>query len=241
MRLFRTALSVLTWCPLPKSFSPSQKELEHCADAFPLVGLLTGMILFWLSRGLLMIFPPIAAAALLVPAFELVSKGFHLDGLSDTFDGFLSSRSKERILEIMHDSRAGSMGVFAVVSVLIARFACLCSLSAETLPAACLLAPGFGRSAMVLTLCLGNYARKEGLAEVFFHCRPWFGAVLGLAVCGGLEFMLRGTLTATGAMLVFVPLLHFWCRSKIGGETGDTLGACEELSETLALLMFTLA
>ena len=241
MRIFRAALSMLTCLPVGRNFTPSDDEIARTPFCFPLIGLLAGLLLAGIGAGLQRVFPPIICAALLTFLSELPTRAFHLDGLADTADGFLSSRPKERILEIMHDSRIGTMGVLAIMFWVLVKFAAFRVLPQELIPAALLLMSLNGRCVMVYHLACCRYARDSGLGQLVFRSRP-YGAVLLSLICSfGLAWAIlpKPGLIVPGAMLLFGVLWSFYTRWKIGGGTGDTLGAAEELAELATLLVLT--
>jgi adenosylcobinamide-GDP ribazoletransferase len=166
----------------------------------------------------------------------------HLDGLSDTADGFLSSRTRERILEIMKDSHTGAMGVIAIVCLLLVKFAVLASLPAETLWPAVLLMPLAGRCAIVLQIALLPYARPSGLGNIFYRRSSWLAAFLAvgiLAVVAGGLVGPRG-LIVWAACLVVALAFSAYAYRKIGGATGDTFGAVCEIVEVVPALVLAL-
>lgn len=239
MSPFFAALGFLSILPLPARWRGGEAELARCLPWFPAVGLLIGGAATCLGAALGWLLPPQPAAALVVIAMFWISGGLHLDGLADTADGFFSARSRERMLEIMRDSRTGPMGVIAVVSVLIVKVAALASLPAHQRWTALLLAPLAGRTALVLLMAMLPYARSGGLATIFIKQRSRPAALLAimvLSIIGALAAGLAGMMTAV-ATLAVVAAFAVQCRRKIGGLTGDTLGAACELAETAALLV----
>ena len=241
MRIFRAALSMLTCLPAGRNFIPTDEEIRRTVFCFPLIGLLIGLLLAGIGTGLQRIFPPVVCAALLTFLSELPTRAFHLDGLADTADGFLSSRSRERILEIMHDSRIGTMGVLAIVFWGLVKFAAFSVLPGKMIPAALLLTALNGRCVMVYHLMCCRYARSSGLGRLVFERRPTGALVLSLLCTAGLTWALLPPtgLLLPGIMLVFGVLWSLYTRQKIGGGTGDTLGAAEELAELVTLVTLT--
>ena len=235
---FLAAIRFLTILPVPGTWGRGEADLAGCVPFFPLVGLLLGAIAAALAWGLSHATTPWLTSALLIVAMLGFSGGLHLDGLSDTADGFLSSRPRERILEIMKDSHIGAMGVMAVVCVLLVKFAALASLRPEILWPTALLMPLAGRCAMVLHMAILPYVRENGLGTLFCKRRPhitaaWAAALLvlvGAAVLG-----LAG-LVATATSLLVTLLLAIYNHRKIGGSTGDTFGAACELIELVPAL-----
>ena len=240
MRTILAALSFLSILPVG-NFLPTEDEMRRMTDFYPAAGLVLGALLWGAGLVFCRYFPPLAAAALLTFFSEALTKGFHLDGLADTADAFLSGRSRERKLEIMHDSRIGTMGVGAIVCCLGLKFACFASLPFALMPAAGGLMMVSGRWGMVCHIAMSRYAREDGLGRICFERKPFFGVVSGLALTAavGVLFFAPKAL----AVLGLFPVMFGWSRLTrrvIGGATGDTIGCAEELSEVLTLLMLLL-
>ena len=172
-------------------------------------------------------------------ALLVLTGGFHLDGLADTADGFMSSRPRERILEIMKDSRTGPMGVAAVASVLLLKVSLLASVTGPFRPVLIVLMPVAGRSAMVMVMAFLPYARPEGgLGSVFMRSRSPLQALWAfffLLATGWLAAGLLGVAAGLAAALG-TALAALYTYRKIGGITGDTLGATCEIVELIPLL-----
>ncbi len=237
---FLAAIQFLTVFPLSSRVAADERELGRSVAFFPLIGLLIGAVVVVLDFGLNRIFPTGVASVLVVLALLAVSGGFHMDGLADTADGFLSSRPRERILEIMKDSRIGAMGVVAMVGVLALKMAALASIPKSLRVETLLLMPLVGRGALVLGMSWLPCARPEsGLGALFARHRlardvPW--TVVFLLVTGFAVGRFGGVVAvALAAGVVFV--FSRWCWRKIGGFTGDTLGAACELAEIVPVLL----
>lgn len=238
MNRFLGALTFLTILPLPQ-----KGDFQGSVPFFPLVGLLIGGVMALLAWGLSLVFPPLPSAALLVLALVFVSKGLHLDGLSDTADGFLSSRDREGILRIMKDSHVGAMGAMAIAFTLLLKVTALSSISAISLPLAAFLMPVAGRVALPIMMALLPYARPEGgLGGLFSVTHPRFLLLFSVAIL----FLAAGFaggqgLVAAGGTLLLVLLFIRTSERVIGGMTGDTLGAACEIAETgMALFLSAL-
>ena len=239
MRVLLAALSLLTSFPTGKNFVPSEDEIRRTPFCFPLIGMAIGLVLAWIGMGLQRIFPPLLCAALLTFLSELPTRAFHLDGLADTADGFLSSRPRERILEIMHDSRIGTMGVLAIAAWCLVKFSAFAVLPEPLVPAALFFMSLNGRCVMVYHLMLCRYARPEGLGRLFFERKPVCGSILSLVCSFGLVYVLFPPvyLVIPASLVIFGAVWSIYTGHKIGGGTGDTLGAAEELAEVLTLLL----
>jgi adenosylcobinamide-GDP ribazoletransferase len=230
----------LTICPVPERFRAGKADLEKSLPGFPLVGLLIGGLLSLLDAGLRHFYPLLLVSVILVIVLLLVSGCMHGDGLADTADGFFSSQPRERILEIMKDSRTGPMGVMAIVSVLILKAAALTAVPAPARWWALLLTPLAAYSAIILNVVLLPYARPEGgLGKIFGKHRSMryaAGAVLVVLATGWLAGRMAGLTAAAGALVAGL-LFAAYSYRKIGGYTGDTLGAVHELSGIIPALV----
>ncbi|MCC6580472.1 MAG: adenosylcobinamide-GDP ribazoletransferase [Phycisphaeraceae bacterium] len=235
MRRLLAAFRFLTVLPIPGSWGTAETDLAGSVPFFPVVGLALGGIAFALAWGAQQLaLPPLLVSAALTVAMLSFSGGLHMDGLSDTADGFLSSRPRERILEIMKDSHVGAMGVIAIVCVLLVKFAAMASLPPTRVAFAAMLMPLAGRCMIVAQMALLPYARPGGLGSVFYQRRhrlaaAWACVVLGAA--GMMTLKIPGLATA-GVCLLVTLAFSLKCRRKIGGATGDTFGATCELAET---------
>ena len=240
MKTFMAALRFLTVIPLPGAWGTAEEDLARSVPWFPVVGLLLGGFVALAAWGLgKLAVPPMVEALALVVLLLGVSGCLHLDGLSDTADGMLSARPRQEILEIMKDSHAGPMGVVAVVVVLLAKFACLASLPGALRWPAVLLMPLAGRAAIVVHLALLRNVRPRGLASVFAgrgHVAAAVGGLALLAAAAAVLFGLPG-LVIWGACLAVALSAAGYVYRKIGGATGDTLGAVCEIVETVPALV----
>lgn len=237
MKSFFAAVRFLTVLPMPESWSGGEKELARSVPYFPLVGALVGVLVAALDYALARMFPASMASVLTVIALTAISGGLHLDGLADTADGFLSSRPRERVLEIMRDSRSGPMGVAAVVFVIALKIAALASVDGPLRPGVIFLMPVAGRTALVTMMAVLPYARKEGGLCSIFRMRRYQAAwAFALLVAAGALAVGWMGLAAAGLSFVTALLLCVHAYRKIGGQTGDTLGASCELVELVPVL-----
>jgi adenosylcobinamide-GDP ribazoletransferase len=201
---------------------------------------LIGLAAAAIAWGACYIFPSFLASVVVVIVLLSASGGFHLDGLSDTADGFLSSRPRERILDIMKDSHIGAMGAIAIFCILILKIAALAALPPGQVWRAALLMPIVGRCAMVLALAALPYARPEGgLGTIFSQRRNpallgWAGLFLAAACVVVLGW--AGLVTAVTA-LAATAVFCWYSFHRIGGATGDVFGATCELMEFIPPLV----
>lgn len=241
MSHFRAAIGFLTIIPLPGQQEDAEAKLAGALIYFPLVGVAIGLILAicaWLIWPLL---PALPAAAIMVFLLFAISGAFHLDGLADTADGLFSARPREEMLRIMRDSHIGTMGVVALIMVLLLKTAALASLPQAEAASTLFLMPVAGRCLMIFMMALLPYVRgPEGRAAIFYEQAGEKKVVLMAAgvLYSGCWYAGGGSGLVAGA-IVLIAMLGFasLCRSKIGGASGDTLGATCELTETLIALV----
>jgi adenosylcobinamide-GDP ribazoletransferase len=234
MKRFLAALQFLTIIPISGGFNPGERVLGGSLPFFPVVGLMIGGTVALADYGLGLLFPVLVTSVFAVILLIAVSGALHMDGLADTADGFFSARPREQILAIMKDSRSGPMGVVAIVCVVVLKIALIASVAGPWRWWVLLLTPLAGRCAFLVHFALLPYVRPEGgLAGIFHRNRSrghalWAPAVL-LSI-GYLTGSLPG-LMAGGCAFLASLLLAVYTFRRIGGLTGDTLGAACELTE----------
>ncbi len=237
----KAAIAFCTRLPLLRATPLAGNSLSRAAWAFPIAGLVVGLVgaaVYALANrfGL----PPWPAAALAVAATMLVTGGLHEDGLADTADGFGGGATPEAKLAIMRDSRIGTYGVCALTMSLVLRVAALASLpNAHAVVWALLASHAAARATMPALMLMLPPARSEGLSHD--AGQPPGEAVAAAAAIGflvlifGLHFG-RGVLALV--VLAVVAAAAAWlARRQIRGQTGDVLGALEEISEIAVLLV----
>ena len=238
---FFTALRFLTVMPLPLGRKASQEEVGRSLSYFPLVGLLLGLILAGLDRGLGLALPSSVVNALLVVTLALMTGAIHLDGFIDTCDGLVGDRTPQQRWEVMRDSRVGAFGVVGAFCLLLLKYVSLGGLPESSRLGALVLMPVLGRSTMVCCIFAFPYARPQGLGKAFKEQATWLRVALATALALALSL---GFLRLSGAVLmlsvgVIALALAAFLRHKFAGLTGDAYGAIVEVSELAALLLVT--
>jgi len=238
------ALSFLTVFPAIWHKRPAPREISDSRAYYPVVGLLLGLLLVGVERGAGKVFPPYLTAALLLALLVVVTRGLHLDGFMDVCDGLLGGYTQERRLEIMRDSHVGAFAVAGVASLLLVKYGALLSLltlsvpRGSPIPWALLLFPMFSRWAMVIVLAAFPYARGQGLGSPF-HQHTGKLATAMATVIAVVAATLLGGIGGAGMLLgvSFLAWLLGWAMARLlGGLTGDTYGAVNEVTEVAVLL-----
>jgi len=229
------ALAFLTRVPVRRGFEAS--DVGRAALFFPLVGAAIGLLQLGVYRVLKPHLPSLIIAVLVVALSAWVTRGLHLDGLADFADGLGGGSTREQVLRIMRDPAVGAFGVVALVLVLAVKIAAVDALpSAEAL----VLAPALARWTAVPVGFFLPYAResRSGLGAAITGGMGRF-ELLGataLAVSLSLLFALKLALFSWAAVLLVSLLVGAMARKRLGGMTGDVLGANVELAEASVLV-----
>jgi adenosylcobinamide-GDP ribazoletransferase len=236
------SIQFMTGIPIPINIDVKEDKIYKIASYFPVVGLLIGGILYIAYLLLKDLFSREIVMTFLVAFSYILTRGMHIDGLADTFDGLFSNKEREKIIEIMKDSRLGTNGVLALVFMVILKILFLSDIRQSLLFSALLVSPVIARLSVVFSIAISKSARGgKGLG----------GLMLGKA--GIREFVIAFVISIATSyfilpLAVFVKILTIslfvtyivskYISLRIGGMTGDTLGAVNELAELTALICF---
>ena len=234
MKGFRAAVGLLTRVP-----SRPGPETEKAIPWLPVVGALVGAVVALVYIALRSATTPLAAAAVAIGAGMLVTGAFHEDGLADTADAFGADVSRPRRLEILKDPRHGTFGVAALVVSVVARIAGIAALSRTAALVALPAAHAVSRAAPALQLWVLPAATPTGLGATYAEpvgrrsALPAAGAGVLVAV------VLLGvwSLPALAVAATVAAGMGWLAMRKIGGITGDVLGATQQLVEIGVLLL----
>lgn len=232
------AIQFLTILPIKIKSGIKEADFGKSLIYFPVAGLGIGLLLF-LAVFILNPLPVLLKAAIILIISIVITGGIHLDGFADTCDGFYGNKPKEKILEIMRDSRIGTMGAVGIFSIFLLKFVFLVSISPVFLWKALLLMSVFSRWSQTLACVSSKYARNEGKAKFFIEFAKKRDVILGgifTLVLFILLAKLKGLLIFISSLLVVLLFIKY-IKNKIGGMTGDTIGATNEIAEVVILLL----
>jgi len=237
MKRFLIALQFLTILPFNNKVRIGGEDFGRSLVYFPIVGLLLGLFLAgvaYISASL----PPIVISVLILVAWTVITGGIHLDGFADTCDGFYGNRRKEDILKIMRDSRIGTMGAAGVALLLLFKFATLSSIRSEDLWKVLIMTAAFARWSQVFACFTSGYARDEGKAKYFIAYAKKTDMFIGALFMLALNWFLMGIkgIILFALLVATVFLFIQYAKKKIGGMTGDTIGATNEIAEAATIL-----
>lgn len=231
------ALQFLTRIPIRLRRAP---DLAKIPPWFPPAGAIIGVLVGGIGAVAWHLTTPLVAGAIAVTAGLLITGAFHEDGLGDVADAFGGGHTVERRLEILKDSRHGTYGVAAMAASIIIRVAALASMPGPAaLFATAVAAHVLARAAAVVLMAAAPLARHRGLGVDYGQSTTWrvatvaviAGTVLSAAV---VQWWVAPLLLAA---LVAVALTGVLARRKIGGISGDVLGAAEQVAECLVLVV----
>lgn len=235
--IFLLAVQFLTRIPVATDQLYTPDRLEATTRYYPLVGLFVGAvcaIIFWACQ---LVFPTSIALIFAIAIGLLLTGGFHEDGLADTFDGIGGGLSRTTALEIMKDSRLGTYGTLALILAFALKFTALHALPALWVVAALVVAHAVSRLSSILVIATSAYARDDGKAK---------------PVAGGMSRTGLAVATMTSLLVLFATIwvlpmpailaglaglatghigMRLFFERKLGGYTGDTLGAVQQASE----------
>lgn len=232
---FRLAVQFLTRLPLAAPFS--EEAMRRSPRWYPGVGALVGVVAALAHLAGFWLFSPDMAILLALAAAILVTGALHEDGFADACDGLGGQRPKERVLEIMRDSRIGTYGVLALVLIVSARFLALRSLPVEAVGLALVGGHAASRASMLWIMASSDYARESGAGSAMAGAidRQALGLALASTVLAlaplVLVLPLATVITGLAGLVLGHVLMRRWYEPRLGGYTGDCLGAVQQCSE----------
>lgn len=231
------AVQFLTRLPVPASAGFTPERLTAATRYHPLVGVLIGALVALVYAAALLAWPPLVAVVLSIVASLLLTGAFHEDGLADMFDGIGGGLTRERALEIMKDSRIGTYGGSALILALLLKATTLAALPPHAVIIALITGHGLSRFSSVLVIATSGYVRDHGTAKPVadgvnresLMIAAGTALVLGLGLAVSLGPM-AALLGLAGLAVGHVAIRRVFER-KLGGYTGDCLGAVQQGSE----------
>jgi adenosylcobinamide-GDP ribazoletransferase len=240
MKSFLLMLQFFTRIPINKELDIKENDFARGIIFFPVVGLIIGgfnVLVYLLFKSFS---PSILPLIMVTLANVLITGALHIDGLADTCDGIFSARKKEKMLEIMKDSRIGTNGTLAIFFDLGLRIALLSYINPKHIISVILLTSIISRMMLgVLSYISGKGKNKTGLGSLFIGKVILKDTIITIIVGVLLScvFLGYGALVIIVINFAFMYLYRNYIFSKISVMTGDTLGAANELSEILILII----
>jgi len=236
---FLTALQFLTSIPVTIRREISPRHIGRSLIFFPVIGLIIGLILAGLSWLVGLILPQAIVSALLLAFLALITGALHLDGFIDTFDGIAGHKSVEERWRVMHDSRAGGIGIAAVALLLLIEYVSLNSIPISSLLVTLVLMTVISRWAMVYAIFVYPYARPSGLGKAFKERAGWLSFTIATIITLAIVLVLA---QLSGFIIilcvwVIISVAAAYFKHKFSGLTGDTYGAINEVAEVSVIIL----
>lgn len=236
------ALGFLTILPVPKRMAQeiSARDLAASLGFYPLVGCILGILSLCFAYPLSGVVPLPILAVLVTILHAMLTRFFHLDGLADLADGLWGGYTPERRLEIMKDSHTGSFGAAAVSLILLLKSASYFSLLSLNAWPVLVMVPTLSRTSVVVAAWGSSYARKEGGLGRAFLDHMKLGDLVTAALLGA-AISCSASIVPAAPMLITAVVcgraLKWLAHRMLGGVTGDVLGAVNELTEAVLLIV----
>lgn len=247
MKRFIGLLQFMTRIPI-KADIGFDEEFHKSIVYFPLVGFVIGLISFFIGSLAIRIFDPFITSILIVAGEVILTGGLHIDGLGDTFDAIYSNRDKERMLEIMKDSRLGTNSLLAILFLVLIKIGLLNSAINSNLMCLIIFMPMISRLGVIVMLYKTVTPRKVGMGNIFIGKATLFMFITAIVytiviIVAISKFIFLSTnlniiklLLSIVAVMIFDYLFKNHIYKKIDGVTGDILGCTIELGELIFLL-----
>lgn len=233
MKGFILMLTFLTRIPIRYHFSFNSEDFIKGIKYMPLIGFIIGGCIFPIG----FLDGKVAHSVislLIIIVYLMLTGGLHLDGLADVSDGIFSCRDREKMFEIMKDSRIGTFGVVALILYFISMFVLLGYNDIYNI----LLFPVVGRCFALFVCAVSKYAKASGMGKDFIEGTNFFHVLLGFAFLA-INVVLLDKLLLFGAIIltgIIIGLVTVRINKKLGGITGDVIGMTIEFSQVVYLL-----
>ncbi|WP_422445231.1 adenosylcobinamide-GDP ribazoletransferase [Thermoanaerobacterium sp. DL9XJH110] len=235
------AMLFLTRIPLPQ-VAFDERKMGSSIAFFPLVGAFIGGILTIVYTVGHKFLSGQVISVLIVTAATIITGGMHIDGFADTMDGLFCGGDREKKLLAMKDSRIGTYGALGIALLILLKYSLINSLSKEFVRSALITYPVISRWIMTMAIVFFPYARDKGLGKVFFSYKSPRHFIVSSAIGLTAVFLVAGVYGLMAALAVFVSAFFFivYTVRQLGGMTGDTYGAINEVSEVVALFIYAI-
>jgi adenosylcobinamide-GDP ribazoletransferase len=237
LSIFLNAILYFTRIPVPVKVEYSEEILNRSMRYFPFVGWVIGAVGAGVYWGLSFVVPEVLALLLSMLATIFVSGAFHEDGFADFCDGFGGGYTKEKILNIMKDSRVGTYGAIGLMGILATKFTSLFSLHGLSIPLVLLAGHSLSRLMPVLLIYTSVYARKDDSSKsrAIAHKGRYYDFLMALFFGLALQVLMPWLFVACiiPVLLVVTVVFRVYTNKKLGGYTGDCLGALQQIAEVV--------
>ena len=232
----RLAIGFLTVFPVAPA---GEARMGPSRAWFPLVGLGLGGILLGLDVAAREALPPLVVGAILVAALLVLTRAIHTEGFLDCCDGLFGGYGREERLRILRDTHVGAFAVIGGAALLLLKWSALAGIPDGASTGLLLAFPCLSRFGMVATMAFYPYAREQGLGTSFQEGRGWWQVAVASSTAAAVAvlFLGGGGAILLGVVVVVALGLGRWMTGMLGGMTGDTYGAVNEVGEIAVLVI----
>ena len=239
---FLLMLQVLTRIPINKSLPCENTDFKRGSNFFVIVGLVIGLIQFVVYSFLIKFFSLDIAVIFIIIIDIFVTGGFHIDGFGDTCDGFFATKGKDKIIDIMKDSRIGTFACIGIIINLLIKFIGYTTVLNNTTSYIIILLPMISRVSIVLISYIGKSAKEIGSGNLFINTLTFNEVIINylLFILMAIFMVdLKRLFIMLLTSIITTILFNKYCNSKIDGITGDSLGANNELVMLILLIILS--
>jgi adenosylcobinamide-GDP ribazoletransferase len=235
-------LQLLTRVPINKALPCENDNFKNGANFFSLIGLLIGLCQYILFIVLTKVIP-INFAVISIIIFDILITGaLHIDGFGDTCDGFFAFKGKDKIIEIMKDSRIGTFGCIGIVLNLLIKYEGYLLVVSNWKAIFIIIIPMISKFSMILLSYIGKPAKEKGSGNLFINTVTLKEVIVNTIFVLAIEFLMNfsfQTILLLVSAIIITILFNLLCNSKINGITGDSLGANNELVVLISLIILS--
>lgn len=239
---FLLLLQILTRIPINKAFPCEKDDFKNGSNFFVIVGLLIGTCQYLLFIALHKIIPPNFAVIIIIIFEVMITGAFHIDGFCDTCDGFFAFKGKDKIIDIMKDSRIGTFGCIGVVLNFMIKYEGYLFIVSNSKTLYILMLPMISRFSIALLCLIGKPAKEKGSGNLFIDTVSLKEVIVNLIFVLAMGLFMKHifvTIILLISASIVTSLFNLLCNSKINGVTGDSLGANNELVMLLSFIILS--
>lgn len=239
---FLLMFQVLTRIPINKALPCTNDDFKRGSNFFAVVGLIIGLIQFIVYLVLRNVFNLDIMVIIIIVIDILITGGFHIDGFGDTCDGFFATKGKDKIIDIMKDSRIGTFACIGIIINLLIKFIGYGTILSNTTSYIIVLLPMISRISIILISYIGKPAKKNGSGNLFINTVTFKEVLINYLIFILIAIFivdLKMLFVILIASIITTVLFNKYCNSKINGITGDSLGANNELVILILLIILS--
>lgn len=239
---FLLVFQFITRLPINISLQCEKENFKKGTLYFSAVGAIIGILEYGVYFLCSRVLPLPMVAVITVLSGIFITGGLHMDGLGDTCDGFFSFRSRERIIEIMKDSRVGTFGVIAVIIDILLKVVGVYYAGAKGMEYMIIVIPCISRLTLGYLSLVGRTAKETGTGNLYIkntNIVLFIGSCIIAIALGAIFYPVKIIFILVIIALLISSLFNLYCISKIGGLSGDTLGANNEIIEIILFIIIS--